>query len=253
MYVNAWFQVKEFVARARSYGIGVLLDFHALPGGANGDAHSGTSSGQAALWGNQYNLELARRCLVFIAQEAKYMDGVVGVQLCNEAVHNANGMYQWYDSVIGQIAPIDATMPIYISDAWDLGRAIDYVKGKNTVGNWTNNVIVDTHKYYTFDEADKQQSPPQIIARVNNELGELNGHEGDVINHGAASVLIGEYSCVLDEQTWSKVDGNQRGVLILQFGQAQSRKWQARAGGSCFWTYKMVSEIRIRVCYFRLD
>lgn len=247
MYTNAWFQVKEFVARARSYGVGVLLDLHALPGGANPDAHSGTSSGQAALWGNQYNLDLARRCLVFMAQEAKYMDGVIGLQLLNEAVRNANGMYPWYDSVIAQIAPIDATMPIYISDAWDLRTAVGYTKGKNTIGNWTNPVIIDTHKYYTFDEADRQQSPQQIIDRVNNELGELNGQEGSVVSQGAVSVLIGEYSCVLDDRTWSRVNANEKGPLILQFGQVQSRKWQTRSGGSCFWTYKMVRKAHVRM------
>ncbi|KAI9794540.1 MAG: Glucan 1,3-beta-glucosidase 3 [Peltula sp. TS41687] len=239
VYINAWFQVKELVARARSHGVGVLLDFHALPGGANGDAHSGTSSGRAELWGNQHNLDLARRCLVFMAQEAKYMDGVVGLQLCNEAIRNAPGMYSWYDTVIAQIAVIDSTMPIYISDGWDLGTAINYAIHKNNIDNWTNPVIIDTHKYYTFSDADKQQSPVQIIDRVNHELEELNGREGNVIDRGAVTVFVGEYSCVLDRQTWSRVDGNQRAPLTLDFGQAQSRKWQSRAGGSCFWTYKM--------------
>ena len=240
MYINAWSAVKGLVASARSRGIGVLLDLHAVPGGANGGSHSGTSSGHANLWGNQYFLDLARRCLVFMAQEARLMDGVVGLQLCNEADTNANGMYAWYDSVIAAIAPIDGPMPIYISDGWNLGAAVNYINGKNTIGNWVNPIVIDTHIYYTFSDSDKQQSPQQIINRVGGELGQLNGHQGSVVDHGAAQVIVGEYSCVLDPQTWSKADPSQKGQLILDFGRAQSRTWQSKAGGSCFWTYKMV-------------
>jgi hypothetical protein len=86
-------------------------------------------------------------------------------------------MYQWYDSVIAAIGQVDASIPIYISDAWDLATALSYVDGKNNVNNTGNSnpVVVDTHKYYTFSDADRAQSPQQIIARIPNELGELNG------------------------------------------------------------------------------
>jgi hypothetical protein len=33
VYVNAWREVKEFVRRARAWGIGVLVDLHAVPSG----------------------------------------------------------------------------------------------------------------------------------------------------------------------------------------------------------------------------
>jgi len=215
---------------------------HALPGGANGDIHSGTSSGRAELWGNQANLDLAQRCLVFMAQEVRGgLDGVVGIQLCNEAVTGAPGMYQWYDSVISAIAQVDPSIPVYISDAWDLNTALNYVDGKNRTTNintW-NPTVVDTHKYYTFSDADKAQSPQQIIARIPGELNELTGKEGDVFTHGAAQLIVGEYSCVLDGQTWSRVSPADKPGLVQQFGRAQSQRWQQKAGGSYFWTYKM--------------
>ncbi|KAI9823093.1 MAG: Glucan 1,3-beta-glucosidase 3 [Phylliscum demangeonii] len=241
VYANAWSAVRDFVARARAHGIGVLLDFHALPGGANAEDHSGTSSHQAALWGNAGFLALAQNAVVFMAQEARSLDGgVVGLQLCNEAVANAPGMYAWYDAVLNAVAAVDASLPIYLSDGWDLASAVRYSNRHNTVDRrGTNPVVIDTHKYYTFAASDKQQAPAQIIARVASELAELDGHERDVAGHGAAQAFVGEYSCVLDPQTWAKVDASQRSALILQFGQAQSRTWQARAGGSAFWTYKM--------------
>ncbi|KZF22188.1 glycoside hydrolase family 5 protein [Xylona heveae TC161] len=240
VYVNAWNAVKTFVARARSHGIGVLLDLHALPGGANGDAHSGTSSGKADLWGNSGNLSLAQQCLVFMAQEARAMDGVVGLQLCNEAIWDAPGMYAWYDSVIGAILHVDNTMPLYISDAWNLRQAVSYCDTKNTLAaGFTNPIIVDTHKYYCFSDANKAETPQQIIAGVPQELGELNGKQGDVFTHGAAQVIVGEYSCVMDGQTWAKVSDADRPGLVEQFGHVESQTWQQKAGGSYFWTYKM--------------
>jgi aryl-phospho-beta-D-glucosidase BglC (GH1 family) len=43
--------VKEVIERARESGLGVLIGFHAACGGANCDAHSGISSGNAEFVG----------------------------------------------------------------------------------------------------------------------------------------------------------------------------------------------------------
>ena len=52
--------MKEVVERAREWGVGVLIGSHAAYGGANYDAHSRTSSGNAELWGKKENLERGR-------------------------------------------------------------------------------------------------------------------------------------------------------------------------------------------------
>jgi aryl-phospho-beta-D-glucosidase BglC (GH1 family) len=176
VYVNAWAAVKKLVGRCLEYGIGVLLDFHALPGGANGEAHSGTGSGEAELWKSRADLEMAVRCLCFMAKEISDggMDGVVGVQVCNEAQWEALGLYKFYDMVISKMAEADPTLPIYISDAWNLDTAIRYAIGKNGVkGRLSNPVIVDTHRYYTFAEKDISRSPQEIIAQIPRELSEM--------------------------------------------------------------------------------
>jgi hypothetical protein len=40
VYTNAWSPVKSLVQRCYNHGIGVLLDMHALRGGANTEIHS---------------------------------------------------------------------------------------------------------------------------------------------------------------------------------------------------------------------
>lgn len=185
VYVNAWAAVWKLVAKCQARGIGVLLDLHALPGGANAEMHSGTESGRAGLWGNKRNLDLAGRCLSYMARGVADggMDGVVGIQVCNEAVWEAPGLYAFYDTVISRIAEVDLSLPVYVSDAWDLGRAMRYAAQKNSVKGWPKNpVVVDTHRYYTFAEKDRERSPWEIIKQIPGELAEIGKLSGNVFD-----------------------------------------------------------------------
>lgn len=250
VYTNAWAHVKTLVHRIHARGMGVLLDLHALPGGANPDAHSGTDSGAAELWGDVANLDLAWRCVEFVAAEAKSMDGVVGVQLVNEAVWEAQGLYDWYDSVVQSVARIDSSLPLYISDAWNLGAAVRYAQKRNVLQDApANPIIVDTHLYWCLAERDRLKSPQEIIPEVYGKLAELDGKEGKVVDYGAAQVVVGEYSCVLAEESWARTGVVPKEQLVRDFGRAQSKRYQERAGGSFFWTYKMVSRLDVRHPY----
>lgn len=240
VYQNAWNAVKELVRRCHDRGIGTLIDMHGLPGGANGQDHSGTNSGKAELWSSRSNRDLATRSLCFVAEQARGMEGVAGIQIINEAEFNAKGMYDWYDHVLQEFARIDSTIPVYISDAWDLNRAASWSQSRNSLRNAQSNpVVVDTHLYWCFSDADKAKTPQHITSEVPRKLSELDGKEGSVIDHGAAQAVIGEYSCVLDGQTWSKSQGAPKDDLVRQFGNAESQLFQQRAGGAFFWTYKM--------------
>ena len=186
VYVNAWAAVKKLVGKCFEHGIGVLLDMHAAPGGANSDSHSGTSSGKAELWGSEFNLNLLTRCLCFVAQEVidSDMKGVVGIELINEARWDPPGMYKFYDEALMKIAAIDHTLPIYISDGWNLSRALKYALSKNNVKREAlNPVIVDTHKYYTFAEKHTSCSPEELIGKVSTELTQLDGSSGNVFDN----------------------------------------------------------------------
>ncbi|KAF4633903.1 hypothetical protein G7Y89_g4209 [Cudoniella acicularis] len=240
---SVWEKVGVFMAElgARSFGIGVLIDLHGLPGGANSEAHSGTCSGKTELWGKKNHLTLAKKVLHFIAQEVRNgMDGVTGIQVVNEACYDAKGMYDFYEQVIDIIGEVDESIPIYVSDGWDLGRALDWSTGRSPFkGGKKNPIVIDTHKYYTFSEKDRNQSPQEIIGRIGSELCELDGKDGSLSDRGEAEIIIGEWSCVLDGRTWGRVQPQEKDGLVRQFGQIQSQKWSQRTGGSFFWTYKM--------------
>lgn len=184
--------VREFVAAAHNHGVGVLLDLHGLPGGANAEDHSGTSSHKAALWGNKKNLELAKQSLHFIACEIHNgMHGVEGLQIVNESTHNAEGMYDFYAQVIEIIGGVDENIPIIISDAWDLPTTINWVNSRHPYNSRRNPIIIDTHRYYTFSDKDRASSPQEIISTIPNELHEVNA--GALCDKGEVQVIVGEW------------------------------------------------------------
>ncbi|ODM23366.1 hypothetical protein SI65_00955 [Aspergillus cristatus] len=235
---------QHLIEKCYAHGIGVLIDFHAVPGGANSEGHSVTDTGRADFWRNEHYRALARDCIAFVIQEVKFhaLHGVIGIELCNEAAWDPPGMHEWYDEVIEVASAIDSSIPIYVSDAWNLSAALDYAMGKNntTLPFDRSPVIVDTHKYYCFTEDDRNMHPNAIRERVANELGELAERQGNVFDRkSAVEVYIGEYSCAMDQHTFDHADPSQRPELTVAFGNEQSRTWSSKASGSAFWTFKM--------------
>lgn len=55
---------------------------------------------------------------------------------------------------------------------------------------------------------------------------------------GAVQAIVGEWSCVLTEDSW-KLETGSRNDSVKAFGLAQSKRYQDRAGGSFFWTWKV--------------
>jgi aryl-phospho-beta-D-glucosidase BglC (GH1 family) len=240
IYTGAWNSIRTLIQRLRTRSIGVLIDLHALPGGANAQEHSGTNSGRAALWTSHVNRSLGLRCCQFIAEDTKAGAEIVGIQLVNEAEWESENMYEWYDDCIGAISAVDPEMPVVISDGWNLAKAIDWCLQKNSIYVHPQcPVVVDTHYYWAFTDQDKAKSPQQIIEEANTKLGQLDGKEGSVHDRGAVQTIVGEYSCVMTEDSWAKCGEVPKEELVKQFGQVQSRRYQERAGGSFFWTWKM--------------
>ncbi|PNS16146.1 hypothetical protein CAC42_4547 [Sphaceloma murrayae] len=240
VYGGAWDAVKGLVRRCGERGIGVLVDLHGLPGGANGNDHSGTDGGKAEFWGKRENVDSGLRCVGFVVEELKGFENLVGVQIINEAEWAAKGMWEYYDRAREVVGKIDEGLPVYVSDAWDLGRASNEVGRRNAVGSRGPPVVLDTHLYWCFSDEDKRKTARQIAGEAQGKLGELDGTSGSVVDKGACQAIVGEYSCVLTEDTWQK-SGHEgsKDDLAREFGQAQSRRYQEKAGGSFFWTYKM--------------
>jgi hypothetical protein len=240
VYSAAWTSIRDLILRLRAHGVGVLIDFHAVPGGANANDHSGTNSGVADFLTSPFNRKLATRCVEFVARESAAGLQLVGVSLVNEPNKDSENLHDWYDEVIDAISAIDSSLPVVVSDAWDLKKAIEYSLKKNVTfpAIPLNPIVIDTHIYWCFNDADKKKSLQDIIQEVPSKLSELNGKEGSVADRGAVQVIIGEYSNVLSADTWVKTGETPKADLIKVFGAEQSLRFQQRAGGAFFWTWK---------------
>lgn len=238
VYSNAWTIYKEVVIRkAEQYGIAVLVDLHGLPGGANGNDHSGTCSGKAELWGSKRNTEIALDTIEFMAEDLNNYDNVCGIQIINEAPceQDISKQKSFYKKAVNHIRKVNKDVPIVISDGWDLNRWVEFLASEESrIGSSkcpeTVGVIIDTHVYRCFSDADKAKTPDQHIDEA----------RGCVPHYEDVDILVGEYSCVLDGSTWGKLpQGANRDAKACEFGQREFECFTNNAkAGNYFWTYK---------------
>lgn len=233
VYKNAWSIFKNIVAKAKQYDIGVLIDLHALPGGANAAEHSGQQLSKAEFWKSKKNEKLALSVLEFIAQEFKNEENIVGLQIVNESEfdNTAASQKHYYTKAVKHIRNIDSEIPIVISDGWWPDQWVKWVvENEQDLKNQSVGIVIDHHVYRCFSDADKKKAPEQIIKDLN----------GDLLTNlsGQADVMVGEYSCVLDGDSWNKAGGD-RNELVKQYGNELSKLFYQRAGaGSYFWTFR---------------
>lgn len=99
------------------------------------------------------------------------------------------------------------------------------------------------HIYFCFDDEDKALAPVQVVEKLLQSLSEVDKDEepskGISLDDGASAVIVGEYSCALDPETWEKQEGGDVEAIKKAFGNKQGEYFSSKAGGAYFWTLKM--------------
>lgn len=235
VYQNAWSIFKSNILdKARAANIAVLIDLHAVPGGANGDAHSGTSSGKVEFWDSRSDQKIAVDALQWVAKDVLSYDNVLGIEVVNEAVYDASTSKEgsYYLRALEAIRKVNPDVPVYISDGWSPTEWNEWVQEQNQKLSAGQNTgfVVDSHVYKAFSEQDKGNSPQQNIANVPAYLN---------VGKAQADSIVGEFSCVFSEETWAKAGGEDREQLAIKYGQVQIESFNQNArAGWFFWTYK---------------
>jgi len=228
VFSGAWQRVLNAISTAKSYGLGVLVDLHAAPGGQNTQAHSGTSTGKANLWGNATNLARTLSTLQFLVTNLMNIDNVVGVELLNEPL-NSDSLAGWYVQTIQALRKISSDFPLYIHDAFDPQYYAKFVGSRTDLGY----IVQDTHYYRCFSSSDTSQSSDALIQNV---IDTTTGLWKNVATWSKGHVICGEWSAALapsslDQSTRSQ--NSSRGY----FAYVQLAMFKADiAGGWMFWT-----------------
>ncbi|CDH14840.1 related to Putative glucan 1,3-beta-glucosidase [Zygosaccharomyces bailii ISA1307] len=222
-----WDFLKQLTATAGGHDIGVLVDLHGLPGGANADSHSGCTISTASFFHNSgYINQVVNEILPFIAKDiCVNNENVIGLQIVNESVfdNKASGQKSYYLKAVKAIQNVDSTLPVVISDGWWPQQWADWVQKHGLA----TTVVVDSHVYRCFSDGDKAKSAQEITGELSKTLN---------FPKDQADYMVGEFSCVLDSKTWDMTHGD-RQKLVQTFGNteisvfAENTSW-----GWFFWT-----------------
>lgn len=222
-----WDALKDIIRKAEENDIGVLLDVHGLPGGANTQAHSGCQNESASFFDKSgYVNKIVDEVLPFIVRDiCTEFENVIGLQIVNEADfdNNAKGQKHYYEKAAKAIQAIDSSLPVVISDGWWPDQWSEWVKKENL----DTTVVIDSHVYRCFSDDDKSKNAGSICDDMSHSVN-FPKHEADYV--------VGEFSCVLDSQTWDKTKGA-RDDLVKKFGNNEVRQFcQVASWGWFFWT-----------------
>lgn len=234
VYSNAWKIFKQFyVEKAKQYQISILVDLHALPKGANTGDHSGECFKSAGFWSDNGCINHAVDVVAFIAKDLKGYDNISGIQIVNESVFDNNpvGQEKYYVKASNAIRRENPDIPIVISDGWWADQWVKFLQKTSNGDIGSLGIVIDDHVYRCFSDDDKKKNVDQIIYDLNSSV--LTGLSAE------ADFIIGEYSCVLDTQTWNNSQGVNRDDKVREYGNREIQTFKNRAkAGSYFWTYK---------------
>ncbi|CDK28504.1 unnamed protein product [Kuraishia capsulata CBS 1993] len=228
VYSNAWKYYTDLIKKAGEYQIGILVDLHALPYGANAQDHSGEKLSKAGFWSSSH-IAKGLEVVEFLAKELARFENISGLQIVNETEFDNEAKYQklYYSNAINAIREHNGTVPIVISDGWWPDQWVKWISSNSSKGNL--GVVIDAHVYRCFSDDDKSKSADRIIDDL----------EGSVLTNlsAKADIMVGEFSCVLDGQTWDKTSGD-RNELVKRYGKRQIELFRQRTCGYYFWSYK---------------
>jgi glucan 1,3-beta-glucosidase len=215
---------------AKANGMTVLLDLHGVPGSQNGWDHSGR---QGALgWHNsKENIAHTLRLIEHLAALCKGYDNLLGIELVNEPRQDVplDILKQYYldayQRVRSLIGPQQAAVVIHDSFRpyeWD-----QFMSGPDYA-----DVILDTHLYQCFSDADSQRDiQGQVEVAAVERKKQLDRMQVEL------PCIVGEWSLGLPPKAMDGLDALARDAAMRAFAAAQLVSYESSRGWY-FWTYR---------------
>jgi glucan 1,3-beta-glucosidase len=215
---------------AKTNGMTVLLDLHGVPGSQNGWDHSGRQ-GELGWHKSKENIAHSLRVIENLAELCQGYDNLLGIELVNEPRQDVpiEILKQYYldayQCVRKHLPPEQAAVVIHDSFRpyeWD-----HFMSGADYA-----NVILDTHLYQCFSDADQQRdiSGQLEVAAVDRKT-QLDRMRGEL------PCIVGEWSLGLPPKAMDGLDGLAREAGMRAFGAAQLVTYESTRGWY-FWTYR---------------
>ncbi|KAJ1961664.1 Glucan 1,3-beta-glucosidase 3 [Dipsacomyces acuminosporus] len=228
VYTNCLFYIARAVRWAAEFDVGVLIDIHAVPGGQNKDSHSGIT-GAPLFYSNPACQDLAIECYKAFTELFADITNIVGLQIINEPIDDP-GLWDFYTRALKEIRSRSASLPVYIGDAWNPDRYVEFAKqSRDRLGF----IVLDMHKYWVFRPEGQQHKVPELTRelwederpRLEKLWWEANGN-----------IVVGEYSAVLASRSY---EGEDPAKCMGAFVRQQMEVFDRVSAGTFYWTWRL--------------
>jgi glucan 1,3-beta-glucosidase len=212
---------------AQKYDLKVLLDLHGAQGSQNGWDHSG-QAGEIG-WTKPENQAASLRTLSELAERYGAHPNLWGLELLNEPKQEVSleilrGFYQSAYQVLRPKLP--ASVAIVVHDGFRAGAWQGFAPTPQY-----SNVVLDTHMYQAFSEADRKRTP---LEQVQFALGRRE--EIQRLSSGPW-LIVGEWSIALPRNEALAKTPLDRSAARLAYAGAQLLAFET-AHGWFYWSYK---------------
>lgn len=223
--------LKTILGWIRKHKMNAILDLHGVPGSQNGFDNSGRKG--AIEWQQtQQNIDRSIQAVEAMANLAlEFSDVVDIVEIVNEPASwglSVDGIIDYNKRAYETIRRISPDLIMMIHDAflpyneWDRFR----IEGRQ-------NVMIDTHNYYVFDESRKSLDHNGLLRATCDSARQSFGYNTKLWT------VTGEWSLAVVNMPgsigqWSSDDR----VFMRQFAEAQMDAYEAGSGW-LFWNFKM--------------
>ncbi|KDN51963.1 glycoside hydrolase family 5 protein [Tilletiaria anomala UBC 951] len=241
IYEPAWGHVKRAIETAGRYSIGVMVDLHGCPGAQGTDGHTGLSNGSAGMWdGSRASFNQARtiEILVELIRAIGSYENVIGLELMNEP-RNSGRLAGFYDEAIHAIRgcspdPKVASLPLYLSDSWDLNYYSAKFGSSRQKGGPANMLVIDHHLYRVFTPQDAAKSSSDHAKGCRHGGGTAQWMK-DMAAKADGNIVIGEWSSALHHISFR---GGDHQAQQKDWGHSQLDMYEKHCAGYYFWTLK---------------
>jgi len=240
-YVESGRFIDFALDQAQQNGLKLLLDLHGAPGSQNGWDHSGRS-GPINWPKDPQNIRETLRILETFAQRFGRHPALFGIELLNEPSPTMplGILQQYYRDAYARLRPhLDPGVAIVFHDSF---RPLAWKKFMQEPA--FTNVILDTHIYQCFSDADKARTLREHLAFALNRKKAL-----DEMQREELPTIVGEWSLSLPRTAMGGLSRMQVESAIRCYADAQLLNFEGTRGWF-FWSYKLQdkSEWNFRHC-----
>lgn len=220
--------VERLLGWAQTYGLGVIIDFHAAPGSQNGWDHSGRSG--AIRWHESSHKAASLAFIELISRRYGQHPNLIGIELLNEPHWEVplSELVEYYQAGTEQVRrwchPGVATV---VSDAFrpeQMSKALRRAR---------LDVILDVHLYQLFTPEDRALDLSGHLHKTQGEWGKLLKR---LTKHH--DILVGEWSAAMSElyNDLGERQHNYDSEAYQAYAHAQQRLFAQHGVSWTYWT-----------------